>query len=281
MVNSISADIIARRNAAKVATGAAGTTGPQTGFLVFDTESVPDGRLIARVKYPGQELAPEEAIARAQAEAREASRDGSDFLPVTFQYPVAVCVLRVGSDFRIQALTCLDTPDFRPREIVKKFWLGVACYKAKLVTFNGRGFDLPLLELAAFDHGCQARDYFYNSRNRYNGNHIDLFDWLSNYGACRLAGGLNLLAKMLGQHGKMAVAGDQVYRMYRDGKLQEINDYCLCDTLDTYFVFLRTRVLTGDISLDQEEDLVAQARADLLGKAAELPALGPYLQGWD
>ena len=64
---------------------------------------------------------------------------------------------------------------FRPAEIVRKFWDGVAHYpRAKLVTFNGRGFDLPLLELAAFRHRCAARDYFQSSRNRYGGNHIDL-----------------------------------------------------------------------------------------------------------
>src|SRR5262245_14327984 len=132
MVNSISADILARR-----AVKAAAAGGIQTAFLVFDTESVPDGRLIARVKYPGAELTPEEAIARAQAEARELSRDGSDFLPVTFQVPVAVCVLRVGADFAPQGLACLDAPQYRTSEIVKQFWRGVAHYsRAKLVTFN-------------------------------------------------------------------------------------------------------------------------------------------------
>src|SRR5262245_47548331 len=189
MVNSISADIIARRKAALAAPPDAG---PATSFLILDSESVPDGSLLAKVKYPGEDLSPEEAIARAQAEAREASRDGSNFLPVTFQIPVAVCVLRVAADFSLQALACLDAPEFRPREIVRKFWLGVSRYRAKLVSFNGRGFDLPLLELAAFRYGYSVREHFYNSRNRYNGNHIDIFDWLSNYGACRLTGGLNL-----------------------------------------------------------------------------------------
>src|SRR5262245_50140947 len=104
MVNSISAEILARRKAAALTV----TDGPATAFLILDTESVPDGRLIGRVKYPGEDLDPEEAIARAQAEARAASRDGSDFLPVTFQYPVAACVLRVAGDFSLQALACLD-----------------------------------------------------------------------------------------------------------------------------------------------------------------------------
>jgi predicted PolB exonuclease-like 3'-5' exonuclease len=284
MVNSISADIIARR-AARAAPGA--ITTPQTGFLVFDTESVPDGRLIARVKYPRESVTPEEAIVRAQAEAREQSRDGSDFLPVTFQVPVAVCVLRLGKDFTPQGLTCLDAPHFRPPEIVRQFWRGVAHYQdARLVTFNGRGFDLPLLELAAFDHGCSARDYFYRSRNRFQGNHIDLMDWLSNYGAYRLAGGLSMLAaRGAGGNppgcGKLDVSGDQVYEMFKAGKLGEINEYCMFDTVDTYFVFLRTRILTGDLTPENERALARRARTWLGAKAEELPALRTYLEAWD
>src|SRR5262249_24289609 len=120
-------------------------------FLVQDTESVPDGRLLGMVKYAGEPLLPEEAVQRAQSEARERNRGGADFLPPSFQYPVAVCVIRVGSDFGLQNVSCLDAPQFRPREIVQQFWKGVNHYsRAKLVSFNGRGFDLPLLELAAF-----------------------------------------------------------------------------------------------------------------------------------
>src|SRR4029078_987747 len=141
----------------------------KTAFLVVHTESIPDGQLLAAVKYPGQNFTPEEAIAKAQEEARTASKKNSDFLPVTFQGAVAVCVLRVGSNFALQTFACLDAPHFRSREIVKKFWLSVECYKAKLVTFNGRRFDMPLLELAAFRHGIPTRDYFQNSRNRFNG----------------------------------------------------------------------------------------------------------------
>jgi predicted PolB exonuclease-like 3'-5' exonuclease len=272
--SSISEDI-KRRRAARTASG------PTTAYLVLDTESVPDGRLLGKVKYPDANLTPEEAIQRAQSEAREQSRDGSDFLPVTFQYPVAVCVLRVGSDFALQALTCLDAPEYRPSAIVKKFWDGVGYYKAKLVSFNGRGFDLPLLELAAYRYGYSARDHFYNSRNRYNGNHVDLFDWLSNYGACRVTGGLNLLAKMLGKPGKMQMAGDQVYALHKAGRHKEINEYCMFDTLDTYFVFLRTRVLLGELTLEDEKDLVLRARAWLSTKATEMPALRQYLNNWE
>jgi predicted PolB exonuclease-like 3'-5' exonuclease len=163
----------------------------------------------------------------------------------------------------------------------------VAHYQdARLVTFNGRGFDLPLLELAAFDHGCSARDYFYKSRNRFQGNHLDLMDWLSNYGAYRLAGGLSMLAQRAAGGsppgcGKLDVAGGQVYQLYRAGKLRQINEYCMFDTLDTFFVFLRSRILTGDLSAEQERALARRARLWLGTRAEELPALRPYLEAWD
>jgi predicted PolB exonuclease-like 3'-5' exonuclease len=249
-------------------------------FLVFDTESIPDGKLLTLVKYAGEQLTPEQAIAKAQAEARERSRDNSDFLPVTFQYPIATSVVRVGPDFRIQALTSLDAPQFRPREIISAFWRGVARYnRAKLVSFNGRGFDLPLLELGAFRYGLSGLEYFQRSRHRFNG-HLDLFDWLSNFGACRLAGGLDVLSKLLGKPGKMEMSGDQVYAYYQAGKVQEINDYCTCDALDTYFVFLRTRVLTGELSLDEEHNLVVAAKHWLTEKAETFPAVRQYLNNW-
>jgi hypothetical protein len=252
---------------------------PPTSFLIVDTESVPDGKLLGLVKYPDEKLSADEAIQMAQTEAREKSRDGSDFLPVTFQYPIAVCVIRVGPDFTLQKITCIDAPQFRPRAIVEGFWSGLARHKATLVTFNGRGFDLPLLEMAAFRFGCASRDYFLNNRGRF-GTHFDVLAWLNNFGACRHAGGLNLLSKLLGKPGKMTVAGDQVYGLFKQGKLQEINDYCMCDTLDTYFVFLRTRVLTGDLTLEKEQELVKQARTFLTDKTAELPALAQYLDNW-
>ncbi len=251
-----------------------------TAFLVLDTESIPDGQLLRSVKYADEpELTPEEAIARAQAEARANSVTQSDFLPLTFQIPIAICVLRVGYDFGLQNFACLDAPQFRTREVVRQFWRGVDHYQAKLVTFNGRGFDMPLLELAAFRYGLAAPYYYMHSRHRFGGP-LDLLDWLTNFGACRLTGGLNLLAKLLGKPGKMDVAGDQVYRLYQEGKLREINDYCLCDTLDTYFVFLRTRVLTGDISAHQERQLIDRAIDFLTARRQDHPALHAYLAAW-
>lgn len=255
-----------------------------TAYLIVDTESCPDGDLLSRVKYAGQNLDSAAAIARAQAEAVAASPSGSDFLPVTFQFPVAACVIRVAADYTLQAVTCLDAPRYRPREIVDQFWRGVGgCLRKysgiKLVTFNGRGFDLPLLELAAFRYGLSLREHF-NGRKRFDGWHFDLMDWMSNFGAYRMVGGLNLLSKLLGQPGKMDLAGDQVYRQYCEGNIQQINDYCMCDTLDTYFVFLRTRVLVGDLTLEQERSLVEKAKLWLEARVDETPGLTAYLTNW-
>src|SRR5581483_9591976 len=101
-----------------------------------------------------------------------------------------------------------------------------------------------------------------------------------NFGACRVHGGLNLFAKLLGKPGKMDITGDQVYGLYREGRLREINDYCMFDTLDTYFVFLRTRVLLGEMDAGEEQFRTEKARAWLEDRVGEMPAVRQYLDGW-
>src|SRR5258708_28847088 len=93
-----------------------------TAFLILDSESVADGKLLGKIKYPHDNLSDEDAICRAQTEARSRSPIGSDFLPVTFQIPVALCTIQVGLDFKLKRIDCLDAPEFRPGEIVRKFW---------------------------------------------------------------------------------------------------------------------------------------------------------------
>jgi predicted PolB exonuclease-like 3'-5' exonuclease len=257
---------------------------PPPGWLVFDCESIPDGRLLNIVKYPTETLTPEEAVARAQAEARATS--GSDFLPVTFQLPIAISLLRVGTDFSLQAMACLDAPQYRSRMIIEQFWSGLVYYhqqfhgQVKMVTFNGRGFDLPLMEMAAFRYGLSAPQLLSGLQKRYDDWHLDLMDWLTNYGAIRLSGGLNLLSKMLGKPGKTEVTGKKVYPMWRDGKIAAINDYCLCDTLDTYFVFLRTRVMAGLLTLDEEQALIRRTKDWLREQSSAFPALAEYVTHW-
>jgi predicted PolB exonuclease-like 3'-5' exonuclease len=256
---------------------------PPPRYLVLDTESVPDGRLLAQVRYPREELSPREAIERAQADARAQSSSGSDFLPVTFHVPVAVCILSVGEDFLPQAIHLLDAPHYRPASMTESFWsdFDTCCQRrerVELVTFNGRGFDLPLLEMAAFRFGVAAPHHF-ASREPGRGQ-LDLMHWLTTAGTFRMAGGLNLLSKILGKPGKMETTGTKIYPLYLEGRLQDIGDYCLFDTLDTYFVFLRTRVLTGALSLSRERDIVQSVKTWLGKQAQEFAGLAKYLENW-
>ena len=103
---------------------------------------------------------------------------------------------------------------------------------------------------------------------------------LTNFGSTRFTGGLNLAANLLGKPGKMDVQGDMVQDMYDDGRLAEINDYCRCDVLDTYFVFLRTRVLLGKLPLDDEQQIIAETKQWLQDRAEQSSAFRLYLEHW-
>lgn len=258
----------------------------ETAYIVFDTESVPDAALLSRVLYPGESLDPAAALRRLELEITGGKSEEKAFIPVSFHVPVAIGVARVGRHYRLLDLSCLDAPRFDPQKMVELFWKGLEHYvQAALVTFNGRGFDVPLLTLSAFRFGLSAPRYFddpdkFGFRYRYSPKHLDLMDWITEFGATRLKGGLNLLAKMLGKPGKMDTRGDQVAALFEQGKLQEINDYCLHDVLDTYFVFLRTRVLAGRITLEEEQVIVAETRTWLEARAETLPALRHYLENF-
>ena len=103
---------------------------------------------------------------------------------------------------------------------------------------------------------------------------------MTNFGSSRFTGGLNLAANLLGKPGKMEVLGHMVQDLYHEGKLAEINDYCRCDALDTYFVFLRTRVMLGELTRDEEQGIVAETKEWLLRQAKDSPGIASYLQGW-
>ncbi|MBN2042091.1 MAG: ribonuclease H-like domain-containing protein [Spirochaetes bacterium] len=257
-------------------------------YLVFDIESVPDSRLIKEVKYPGTDLTENDAVAKFQEEILTNSDGATLFIPVTFQYPISICTAKVREDFTLADICLLDEPEYRPSEMVKIFWNDLENnYKdISLVTFNGRGFDIPLLELMAFRYGYSAKKHLkdkFGTRYRFGTKHIDVHDWLSNFNAIRMNGGLNLLAKSLGMPGKMDAKGEEVYDMFLEGKLKEINDYCTHDVLDTYFVFLRTRVMLGELTIAREQQVVKQAMDFLEANKEKRPAFDIYLKnckGW-
>ncbi len=119
----------------------------QVRYFVFDAEAVADGDLIAKVRYPKETLTPAQAIRKYRDEVLAERGDGKDILPVTFMLPASVAVAKVDAKYKLLDLTVLDAPKFRPHVITRLFWQGWTHYqRPTLVTFNGRGYDLPLLE---------------------------------------------------------------------------------------------------------------------------------------
>ncbi|MEY3458727.1 MAG: hypothetical protein RL215_1884 [Planctomycetota bacterium] len=257
-------------------------------YLIFDIETVGDGDLIRKVRYPDESPGPREAIQRYRSQLLEET--GRDVLPLTFVLPVSVAVAKVSADYRLLDIQVVDAPEFRPQEIVRKFWQGWQHYgRPTLVSFNGRTYDVPVMEMAAFRFGISLPAWFNvdsrsfeQCRNRYNQeSHLDLQELLTNYGAFRLSGGLNLLANLIGKPGKSGIDGSQVQSLYDEGRADLINNYCRCDVLDTYFVFLRCQLLLGRITAQDEQVLTEQVRTWLQQQAASTPAFAEYLETWD
>jgi predicted PolB exonuclease-like 3'-5' exonuclease len=141
-------------------------------------------------------------------------------------------------------------------------------YEPNLVTWNGRGFDLPVLMLRSLRHGVSAPWYYKKGDYRYRYStegHLDLADFLSDHGATRMTS-LHGAARLVGLPGKDGVDGSQVEGMFRTGQIEALRGYCLSDVAQTAFVFLRYRLLAG--MLDRATytrvagDLLAQMEAD-------------------
>ncbi len=261
--------------------------GQETKYLIFDVESVADGQLVSRIRYPDKNYDADTAVDRYRQELLD--KHESDFIPYTFQIPVAVSIAKVDANFQLLDVVTLDDPKYRPHVITENFWRGWYKYgMPTLISFNGRSFDIPLMELAAFRYGIGIPAWFNlhdrtydQKRNRYNqGAHFDLHDVLTNFGATRLSGGLNLVAALLGKPGKMDVAGHMVQDLFVAGQIAKINDYCRCDVLDTYFIFLRMCLLTGQLTLDREQELVETARQWLRDRVERFPIFENYLAQW-
>jgi uncharacterized protein YecT (DUF1311 family) len=78
----------------------------------------------------------------------------------------------------------------------------------------------------------------------------------------------------------MGLTGDKVQQQHDDGNKKAISDYCRCDVLDTYFVFLRTQVLMGRATLEQEIALVKSAKSWIEERSVDCEAYASYLESW-
>ena len=167
------------------------------------------------------------------------------------------CALREGNAFRVWSLGEASDPE---PELIRRFYDGVDRYTPQLVSWNGGGFDLPVLNYRALIHGVTAakfwdwgdddRDFKFNSYlGRYHTRHLDLMDVLAMYQP-RAFAGLDAMARLAGFPGKLGMDGAEVYAAYQAGRHDEIRRYCETDVMNTYLLYLRFQQLRGTLQRD-------------------------------
>jgi len=253
--------------------------------FAFDIETVPDVELGRRLWGLDESLSDEE-VGNAMM-FRHEQKTGSSFLPLHQHRIAAISVaLRSRDSFRVWTL---GEPDSDEGEIVSRFFDGIEKYGPDLVSWNGSGFDLPVLHYRALKHGIQAprywetgdndREFRYNNYlSRFHWRHVDLMDVLAGF-QMRGRAGLDQIAVMLGFPGKLGMSGDKVWETWLAGGIGQIRDYCETDVLNTYLVFLRFEFMRGNLdetSLQEELELVRSSLREV-GAAH----LDEFLTAWD
>lgn len=242
--------------------------------LVFDIETVPDVELGRRLlSLPDADDA---AVAEAMF-ARRLAETESTFLPLEQHRVVAIsALLNSGDQFQLWSIGSVESPE---EELLQRFFGGLERHRPTLVSWNGSGFDLPVLHYRMLRHGIAAptywdsgeldRDFKWNNYlNRYHARHLDLMDVLSGYQA-RGRAGLESIALLLGLPGKLGMAGDQVWPAFAAGRTGEIRDYCETDVLNTYLIYLRFERMRGLLDAPGYEREVARVRAWLTERREE------------
>jgi len=249
--------------------------------LVFDIETVPDTELGRRLGFEGDD----HAVASAMIAAREAE-SGSGFLPLEQHRVVAIStLLRSADQLQVWSLGELTSGE---DDLVRRFFGGIEKLRPTLVSWNGSGFDLPVLHYRMLRHGISAptywetgdrdRDFKWNNYlNRYHMRHVDLMDVLAAYQA-RGRASLEHVALLLGLPGKLGMSGDQVLEFWKDGRIADIRAYCETDVLNTFLVWLRFELARGQLSVSAHADEIARVRA-WLGERAE-PHWRQYAASW-
>jgi predicted PolB exonuclease-like 3'-5' exonuclease len=222
-----------------------------TPVLAFDIETIPDCAGIRRL-YDLPAGLPDEEVAEVAFQARRA-RTGNDFLPPHLQRVLVIsCVLR--SDEGVQVFS-IGEPERDERASIQKFYDGLEKLVPQLVSWNGGGFDLPVLNYRAlalgvsaprfWDQGDDDRDFRFNNYvNRYHARHCDLMDVLAMYQP-RNNAPLDEVARVAGFPGKLGMDGAAVWGAYRAGGIAEIRAYCEADSANTYLLWLRYQQLRG------------------------------------
>ncbi|MCL2830569.1 MAG: 3'-5' exonuclease [Betaproteobacteria bacterium] len=268
--------------------------------LVFDIETIPDVAGLRRLHRldqaaqthdPDAEPAPlsDAEVAEIAFQERRA-KTGSDFLPHYLQRIVAIsCALRTRESFRVWSLA---EPEQDEATIVQRFFDGIEKFTPQLVSWNGGGFDLPVLHYRGLIHGVSAprywdlgdgdqldsRDFKWNNYiSRYHTRHLDLMDLLALYQP-RANAPLDDLARLIGFPGKLGMDGGQVWDAWQAGRAGEIRDYCETDVVNTYLVLCRFRLMRGEMTRAGYDEEIAFVRAEL--EQIDKPHWRQYLEAW-
>lgn len=241
-----------------------------TPVLAFDIETVPDAAGLRKV-YGLSHAVPDDEVARMAFQRRRAAV-GHEFLPLHQHRVVAIsCALRERDGFRVWSLGEVGEPE---GQLVQRFFDGIEKFTPQLVSWNGGGFDLPVLHYRAMLHGVRAarywewgdedREFRYNNYiSRYHSRHIDLMDLLGLYQG-RVP--LDEFAQMLGLPGKIGMSGAAVWDAFCSGRIEAIRNYCEADVANTYLVYLRFQMMRGVLdrpNYEHECDLVRDCLARL------------------
>ena len=194
-------------------------------------------------------------------------------------------VLRHDDSLRVWSL---GEPDSDEAELIRRFFDGIDKFTPTLVSWNGGGFDLPVLHYRALKHGIAApcywdtgdgdRDFKWNNYlSRYHARHTDLMDVLAGYQP-RANAPLDEIAQMLGLPGKLGMQGSEVWGQYLGGNIAGIRDYCETDVLNTYLIYLRFELIRGHLAHSAWESEVTRVRS-LLAQETK-PHLQAFLAAW-
>ncbi len=234
-------------------------------ILVFDIETIPDVDAGRRL-YDLDGL--NDADLASALFALRRAKVGHDFLPHYLQKIVAISlVLDSAKEFKVWSL---GTEQSDEAELITRFFKGIDQFQPTLVSWNGSGFDLPVLHYRALLHGIAAPTYWEvgesqsnyrwnNYLNRFHYRHTDLMDVIAGYQNKAFAP-LNDIATLLGLPGKMGMSGDKVWDAYQNGKIKEIRDYCETDVLNTWGVYMRFEKILGTLSAEAYHEAFEKLR---------------------
>ena len=256
--------------------------------LVFDIETVPDVATGRRL-YQLQDLSDSD-VARVMASKQAQKTGKSDFLPLYLHRVVAISTLLDEPDKPVRVWSP-GAPDSSEKEIIERFFNGIHRYSPTLVSWNGSGFDLPVLHYRSLLHGVDARRYwetgdseesrefrFNNYLSRYHWRHIDLMDILSGFNL-RATASLESIAIMLDFPGKLGMSGEHVWEAFQNGEITKIRNYCEIDVLNTWLVYLRWQLTRGKLTGDRYQARCDRVRAFL--KQSDSEHFGRFLAAWE